>query len=128
MNIEQCISLRDVDPILFHKSYYLEPTGADIAMYSLLYQALTAERKCALTRITLQRREHVAILRPWKNCLVLQTLFYAKEIQSAPQFVIPSHTIRSAKLSDLRALVDRSTGSLDHGRSVDGYQQDIHHL
>lgn len=128
MTIERCVSLREIDPVLFQQAYYLEPEAEGMAMYSLLYQALTVERKCTLTRITLYRREHVAILRPWKNCLLLQTLHYEQEIQRDPKLVFPNHTIPCAELSDLCALVDRSTGSFEHARAVDSYQQNIHHL
>jgi ribonuclease HI len=118
----------DIDPALFHKTYYLEPGAAGMTTYSLLQQALAAERKCALTRDTLKGRERVAILRPWESCLLLQTLFYAKEIQSAPKLVIASRIMESAELSDLCALVDRSAGSLDHSRYFDRHQQTIGHV
>jgi DNA end-binding protein Ku len=127
MKIEGCVSLRDIDPVLFHKAYYLEPGAEGMTTYSLLRQALKAEGKCALTRITLNRREHIAILRPWNSCLLLQTLFYTKEIQSAPEIVIPGRMIENAELSDLRALVDRSTGSFDHSRYRDRYQRFVLH-
>jgi DNA end-binding protein Ku len=128
LQIERCVSLREIDPVLFQKAYYLEPGAEGMTTYSLLRQALKAEGKCALTRTTLNRREHIAILRPWNSCLLLQTLFYTKEIQSAPEIVIPGRMIENAELSDLRALVDRSTGSFDHSRYRDRYQQAIRHL
>jgi DNA end-binding protein Ku len=49
----QFVPLDQVDPILLHRSYYLEPAGATPRAYALLAKALARSDRVAITHLTL---------------------------------------------------------------------------
>ncbi len=52
-----------VDPILHHRSYYVEPADGGARAYSLLRQVMEETGRVALARVALRRRESLAVLR-----------------------------------------------------------------
>ena len=52
-----------VDPILWNRSYYVEPEPAGARAYVLLRDALERSGKVAVTKVALRQRESLATLR-----------------------------------------------------------------
>ena len=63
-----------VDPILWNRSYYVEPETAGTRAYVLLRDALERSGKVAVTKVALRQRESLATLRArtacwcWRRC------------------------------------------------------------
>ena len=62
-----------VDPILWNRSYYVEPETAGARAYVLLRDALERSGKVAVTKVALRQRESLATLRTRDGLLVLET-------------------------------------------------------
>ncbi len=80
------IEKEEVDPIHYLKSYYLIPEKEGRKGYFLLKQILEEENKVALVRIIIRNRESLAIIRSYKDALLLTTLYYPYEIKQLDIF------------------------------------------
>ena len=80
VHIESFAKLAEVDPIFFHKPYYMEPLkGADRA-YVLLRDALDASGRIGIARVVIKTREHLAAVKPHKGGLMLELMHFADEL------------------------------------------------
>jgi len=57
------VQLSEIDPVLFQRTYYLEPEEVGVKPYVLLLQTLKDSGRVALGRFTLRRKEHVCLIR-----------------------------------------------------------------
>ena len=78
-----------LDPILFDRSYYLEPDGRALKPYVLLRQALESTDRTAVARVAIRQRTQLAALRVHDDVLVLQTMLWPDEIRE-PDFAFLS--------------------------------------
>jgi len=79
------VNLREIDPIYFDKTYYLSPQETGGKAYSLLRKAMEDTEKVAVAKITIRDKESLAVLRVYKNLLVLETIFYPDEVRDISQ-------------------------------------------
>lgn len=76
------VELKEIDPIYFVGSHYLEPEELGVKPYCLLRDALTRAKRVAVAKVAFQRREHLCCLRPLDDVLVLHTMRFPNEILS----------------------------------------------
>src|SRR4051812_28473007 len=57
IDVLEFVPTEQVDPILYHKAYYLEPEGAATKPYLLLRNALTRTDRVAVVKVALRQRE-----------------------------------------------------------------------
>ncbi|MFL6094811.1 MAG: Ku protein, partial [Blastococcus sp.] len=71
----------EIDPIMFEKTYYLEPDGPAVRPYALLRDALENAGQVAITKIAIRQRESLAVLRVRDGVLVMHTMRWPDEIR-----------------------------------------------
>jgi DNA end-binding protein Ku len=83
IEIDHFLPLDKVDPLYFEGSYWLacEPVAAKA--YRLLAEAMAQTGQVALARFTMRGKEHLVLIRPVSEGLVLHTMFYADEVRAA---------------------------------------------
>jgi DNA end-binding protein Ku len=81
LEITEFVDLDQIDPVFFEKAYYLGPAAGGGKTYRLLAEAMKKQNKVAVARWVTGGREHLVILRPYENGLVLHTMFYADEVR-----------------------------------------------
>lgn len=81
IDIIDFVSLSEIDPIYFDKSYYLTPQQTGGKAYNLLRKSMSDTSKIALAKITIRNKQSLAALRVFENALLLETLFYPDEIR-----------------------------------------------
>jgi DNA end-binding protein Ku len=86
MEILQFVKLSDVDPIYFETSYFSVPEEAGRRGYTLLQKTMEDMEVAALAQVTMHQRERTVILRPYRNGLMLHTLYYPNEIREVPSY------------------------------------------
>jgi DNA end-binding protein Ku len=80
ITIETFVDADEVNPMHFHKPYYMEPDkGADHA-FVLLRDALMATRKIGIARVVISNRQHLAAVKPHAGTLILELMHFADEI------------------------------------------------
>ena len=89
IDIEHFVSLQDIDPRYFEKSYHLAPAD-EIAHrpYALLRTAMEETGRVGIGRFVLRTKEHLAAIRPTEGVLGLETLYFADEVnQPLPSWI-----------------------------------------
>src|SRR3569833_148761 len=76
MEIVQFVKEAEVDPIYFERSYYVAPGEEVTKPYALFLKALEDSGHYAIAKLAVMHREHIVLIRPAREGLVLHTLFY----------------------------------------------------
>ena len=79
IRLDKFVYSLSVDPAYFRKSYILFPDGNNDP-YSLLLHAFQKSGRAGVGRITLRTKEYPALVREYRQALVLTTLHYPGEI------------------------------------------------
>jgi DNA end-binding protein Ku len=102
-----------IDPTyMAGKTYYLLPDGpAGSRPYALLQKGMAERGVCAVAQVVMSGREHLALLRPVENLLVLSVLSYAATVKGIDQFKdeMPGQDITPEELSLTNTLIQAST-------------------
>lgn len=78
----QFVPSDQIDPILYDKTYYLEPDSSTPKAYVLLATTLERIDRTALVHFTIRQKTRLAALRVRDGMLVLQTLLWPDEVRS----------------------------------------------
>ena len=126
ITIESFVELVEIDDIYFETPYFIEPDKAGVKAYDLLLKTLQKTGKAGLGRFVLRTSEHLAIIRPREDYLMLQQLRFSQEIRSPEELSFPSNTKISKKELDMAIqLVDSYTTEFDISQFKDTYHEDL---
>jgi DNA end-binding protein Ku len=115
-----------LDPILFNKSYYVEPEAAGTRAYSLLRDALEESGKVAIAQVALRQRESLSILRVRDGVLVLETLLWPDEVRTPDfGFLDEDIEVRPQELRMASSLIDSMTVDFDPEEYHDSYREAV---
>jgi len=113
-----------LDPILFNRSYFVEPEAAGARAYVLLRDALEQSGKIAIAQVALRQRESLATLRTRDGVLVLETLLWPDEVREASfPFLEQDIEVRPQELTMASSLIDSMTSDFDADAHHDGYRE-----
>ncbi len=113
-----------LDPILFNRSYYVEPEAAGARAYVLLRDALEQSGRIAIAQVALRQRESLATLRSREGVLVLETLLWPDEVRPAAfPFLDQDIEVRPQELTMAATLIDSMTADFDPDAHHDGYRE-----
>lgn len=87
----------EIDTVYYEKPYYLEPEKSAIKAYALLRDALKKSKKVGVAKFVLRNREHLAIIKPDKNALMINQLRFHQELRKEEDFNLPSSISVSSK-------------------------------
>lgn len=118
-----------LDPILFNRSYYIEPEATGVRAYALLRDALERSDKIAIAQVALRQRESLATLRTKDGVLVLETLLWPDEIRAADfGFLDDDIEVRAQELRMASSLIDSMTVDFDPDEYHDRYREALQEL
>jgi DNA end-binding protein Ku len=113
-----------LDPILYNRSYYVEPEGSGARAYVLLRDSLEQSGKVAIAQVALRQRESLATLRSRDGVLVLETLLWPDEVREAAfPFLDEDIEVRPQELMMAESLIDSMTVDFDPDEYRDGYRE-----
>ena len=118
--VEKFVPRDQIDPLLFEKSYYLEPEGAGAKPYALLRQALLDADRMAVVTVALRQRTTIAVLRVKDDVIVLQTMMWPDEIRT-PDFKVEAGDVKDAEVKMAHMLVETLAGDFDASDFEDDY-------
>jgi DNA end-binding protein Ku len=125
--VEKFVPSDQIDPMLFEKSYYLEPEKTGAKPYALLRQALLDADRMAVVTVALRQRTTVAVLRVRDDVIVLQTMMWPDEIRQ-PDFNVEPGEVKDAEVKMANMLVETLAGDFDPGEYSDGYAEAVESL
>jgi DNA end-binding protein Ku len=118
-----------VDPIMFDRSYFLEPDSSSAKAYVLLRRTLEATDRTAIVQFALRQKTRLGALRSRDGVLLIQTLLWEDEVRKA-EFPALDETVRiSAKELELSSsLVDSFADDFTPEKFSDNYQDQLRKL
>ena len=113
--VEKFVPTDQIDPMLFEKSYYLEPEKSGTKPYALLRQALLDADRMAVVTVALRQRTTIAVLRVKDDVIVLQTMMWPDEVRT-PDFSVETGEVKDAEVKMAHMLVETLAGDFDAER------------
>lgn len=80
IDIEDFVSLDEIDPIYYEHTYYLVPDRGAAKPYALLHAAMSDTGKVAIGRMVMRTKQYLCTLRPLGRSLAVSTMQYADEV------------------------------------------------
>jgi DNA end-binding protein Ku len=118
-----------VDPIMFDRSYFLEPDKTAVKAYALLRRALAETDRTAIVQFSLRQKTRLGALRVRDKVLMLQSLLWDDEVREA-DFPSLDETVRvSAKEAEMASsLVENMGADFAPEKFSDDYQAQLREL
>ncbi len=125
MEILEFVKAEQVDPIYFETSYYMAPDEAGEKPYALLFDALQKTGYAGVAKIAMHNREHIVILRPGKNGVLLHTMYYSHEIRKVDEFRTDLSLVKEKELALATSLVEALAGEFEPEKYKDTYRENL---
>jgi DNA end-binding protein Ku len=123
VDITSFVKLAEVNPIFFHKPYYMEPQKGGDKAYVLLREALRASGRIAIAKVVIKTRQHLAAVKPQEKGLMLELMHFASELLDVDEFKLPAGTDAGKKeLQMAQALIDSMSEEWKPEEYVDDYR------
>ena len=124
VDIERFVELDEVNPVFFHKPYYMEPQKGGDKAYVLLREALKDTGKIAIAKVVIKTRQHLAAVKPQGDGLMLELMHFADELRDVSEFKVPStKSIGKKELQMAEALVSSMSDKWDPEEFRDEYRE-----
>lgn len=113
---------KEIESIYYEQPYYLEPDKGAMNAYGLLRDALEATGKVGVTSFVLRNKESLAILKPYKNVILLNRIRFEQEIRDTAELKVPAISKKKTKEMDMaNKLVEQLTEKFDISSYKDEY-------
>jgi DNA end-binding protein Ku len=123
IDICEFVSIDEIDPLFFRKGYYLLPQEGGEKPYRLLLKALEQTGRVAIAKIVIRDKQHLACVRPGKDVLLLETMYYADELQLPESG--PAPAVREAEKKMASSLIENLTTKWAPKKYHDRYRTEL---
>ena len=133
IEVLEFVPASDIDPMMYDRSYFLEPEGKSTKSYVLLAKTLMETDRVAIVHFALRNKTRLAALRVQdfskRDVMVIQTLLWPDEIRD-PDFPVLDKKveIKPAELKMASQVVESMTDDFNPDRYHDDYQEQLHEL
>ena len=121
IDVVEFVPAAQIDPVLYEKSYYLQPGRGASKAYVLLREALTDAERVAVVKVVMRQKEQLAIMRVKDDVLMLGTVRWADEVRQ-PEFDVPDATVRRQELAMASSLIETMSADFDPAAYTDEYR------
>ncbi|KUI40914.1 Ku protein [Mycobacterium sp. GA-1199] len=133
IEVLEFVPAADIDPMMYDRSYFLEPEGKSSKSYVLLTKTLKETDRVAIVHFALRNKTRLAALRVQdfskRDVMVIQTLLWPDEIRDPDFPVLDKEVdIKPAELKVATQVVDSMTDDFNPDRYHDDYQEQLREL
>lgn len=129
IEIEDFVSLEEIDPLRYERPYYLAPSEGGGRPYRLLVEAMERMGKVGIARFVLREKQHLAALRVTQGGLCLSTMYWADEVLALKDVTaLPDEKVDEHQLELATNLIVALTKPFDPGRYRDTYREELMEL
>jgi DNA end-binding protein Ku len=129
VDIMSFVELNEVNPVFFHKPYYMEPQKGGDHAYVLLREALKESGKIGIAKVVIKTRQHLAAVKPQDEGLMLELMHFAKELKDVEDFKRPKAAKLAKKELDMaKALIDSMTEKWNPEAYKDEYREALEQM
>ena len=126
VNIQEIVSLDEIDPMFFDQPYFLAPEKGGDKAYVLLREALKRTGKVGIAKVTIKTREHLAAVKPSDGALVLELMHFAEELADAKRLNLPLKVDAGKKeLAMAESLIEGMTDKWEPEKYKDEYREGL---
>jgi DNA end-binding protein Ku len=113
--IEDFVDIREIDPVYFDKTYFLEPAEGGQRAYALLRGAMRDSGRIAVARVAIRSKESLATVRQYgEDVLAMETMFWPDEVRSAAALSVQAGDEAGEREAQMaRTLVEMLSGAFD---------------
>jgi len=119
---------KEIDPVFYERSYYLEPAERAEKPYALLLKALDKRNLTAIATITIRKKEQLCALRAHDGTIMLETLVYPDEIREERGMDLGAVKVSDRELEMAFTLIDIFRKPFDPGEYHDHYREALAEL
>jgi DNA end-binding protein Ku len=133
IEVLEFVPASEIDPLMYDRSYFLEPDGKSSKSYVLLAQTLADTERVAIVHFALRNKTRLAALRvkdfAKRDVMVVHTLLWPDEIRD-PDFPVLDQEveIKPAELTMAGQVVDSMADDFHPERYHDTYQEQLKEL
>ncbi len=109
IEILEFVPLASVNREYVSKSYYLGPDKGGDRAYRLLAAAMKESGKAALGQYAARGQQHLILLRPQDNRIVMEQLHYADELRSTDEVPVTEGDVQEKELNLAMMLIDQTS-------------------
>jgi DNA end-binding protein Ku len=133
IEVLEFVPASDLDPLMFDRSYFLEPEGKSSKSYVLLAKTLMETDRVAIVNFALRNKTRLAALRvkdfSKRDVMMIHTLLWPDEIRDPDFPVLDKEVeIKPAELKMASQVVDSMTDDFNPDRYHDEYQEHLQEL
>jgi DNA end-binding protein Ku len=123
VEVVEFVSVQDIDPMYYDKSYVVGPDKGGERAYGLLHTALLQSGRVAVSRYRTRGKEYLAVLRPVEGGFLLHTLFYDAAVREVAAVAdAPDCEYTEAELAATQTFIDAySNDSFDLAAHLDNH-------
>lgn len=123
IDIVDFVDLAKINPVYFHKPYYLEPLKGGATAYHLLRKVLAETNKAGIAKVIIRTRQHLAAVKANGNLLVLELMRFEDELVSPSAIQVPTEkAAQPRELAMAKTLVNQMSEEWDPARYTDDYR------
>ena len=133
IEVLEFVPANELDPMMYDRSYFLEPDGKSTKSYVLLAKTLADTDRVAIVHFALRNKTRLAALRvkdfSKREVMVIHTLLWPDEIRD-PDFPVLDKKveIKPAELKMAGQVVESMADDFNPDRYHDDYQDQLHEL
>ena len=133
IEVLEFVPASELDPMMYDRSYFLEPDGKSTKSYVLLAKTLAETDRVAIVHFALRNKTRLAALRvkdfSKREVMVIHTLLWPDEIRD-PDFPVLDKKveIKPAELKMAGQVVESMADEFNPDRYHDDYQEQLHEL
>ena len=123
VDIMDFVPLSEINPMFFHKPFYMEPGKGGGKAYVLLREALRKTGKVGIAKVVIKTRQYLAAVKPNEKGLILELMHFADELIEPGALNLPDRTeVSKAELEMAEALIEKMTSPWQPDKYVDDYK------
>ncbi len=128
IEIKQFVDKAEIEPIFLKKNYYLSPDSGGERAYVLLREVMSIKNRAAIGKVTIREREEIVAIVPYRNVLLLTTLYYPSEVRFPEEFQIQEIELKEEEIELASMLIDKLSSKLDLSEFKDEYTENLKKL
>ncbi len=129
ISVEQFAPADQIDPLLFDRSYYLEPSKSAAKAYALLRSTLERTDRVAIVQFALRQRTQLGVLRVHDEVMAVQTLRWPDEVRA---FELPDQVqgqqATKREMDMAETLVSSYSSDFEPDEFTDAYRDELQSL
>jgi DNA end-binding protein Ku len=130
LDIEDFVSLEEIDPLLFDKPYYVVPQKGNEKSYVLLRDVLAKTKSVAVGKMVMHTKQHLGMIMARGDYLVLEMLRFSHEVREVSEVdyfedvdLNKKYTPKEFEMA--KALVSGMSSSWEPEKYKDTYYDDL---